>query len=306
MTINSVGFAGTVSDAQWANMVARVGSAFYSVDDFASFRVTTAVGVRNLQVAPGGASAFGIYAVSDAVENLTLPAAASGVRWDLIVLRRNWSTKKSTIEIIPGGSTRALPPRTVTPGTLVDQPLALVCVAAGSTGIVEIADVRCIVHNGGAMAYDDLARSYLTHIGTEIRIGNLVWNRVTNAGGTPSWVSTDVTDSSWVAVPRSAKWVGVAGYATQVRRVGAACQLRGAVKAEAGASFASLAVVPAQFRPSANTALGATVFSMSGTSIVAELFLQTTGIVWVSQDYRTPGSLPVNSIIMLHGSWLVG
>lgn len=304
MAITSVGYAGTVSDEQWAKMVARVGSAFYSVDDFASFRVTAAAGTRMIQVATGGASGNGIYDLSSTVVTRPLDSVPSGIRWDLVVLRRTWATKTSDIIVIPGGSTKALPARSTTPGTIDDQPLALVRVAADSTAIQEVVDLRCAVHNGGAIAWDDLARSYLNQLGTDLLIGTTSWRRVTNASGSADWVGTP--DTGWVGVPiaTAKKWVSVVNYALQVRRIGSVCHLRGAVRANAGADFSTLATVADDFRPTANTPLGATV--MSPTPIVAELFLQPTGVIWISQDYRTAGSLPVGAVVMLHGTWLVG
>ena len=304
MAITSVGYAGTVSDEQWAKMVARVGSAFYSVDDFASFRVTAAAGTRMIQVATGGISGKGIYDLSSTVVTRPLGSVPSGVRWDLVVLRRTWATKVSDIVVIPGGSTKALPDRSITPGTVDDQPLALVRVAAGSTAIQEIVDLRCSVHNGGAIAWDDLARTYLNQLGTDLRIGDVAWSRVTDAGGAEIWVSSDMGETGWVDVPYGDGWGPVSDeLRLRVRRVGASVELRGAAKRTgAEASVSALGVVPVAYRPARITPLGATVGS---AGMVAEKFVTAAGVIAVGLGHIT-GSAPMASIVMLQGSWFRG
>jgi len=305
MAITSVGYAGTVGDVQWANMVPRVGSAFYSVDDYASFRVTPAAGTRTVQVAAGGAQAFGVHAVSDAPETFALASVASGVRWDLLVLRRNWATKATSIAVIQGGSTKALPPRTVTPGTLVDQPLALVRLAAGSTSIQEIADVRCSVHNGGAVGWDDLVRTYLTQMGTVLRIGDLVWYRVTDSGGAPAWISSDMGDTGWVAATPGPGWESAAGYSLEVRAIGPSVQARGAlVNKEGAGSLGNLGSVLELFRPSRAIFLGAYHAGYAGAH-TGELLLTPAGLLYVPPGYYD-GSLGSGGVVPVHGNWFRG
>lgn len=307
MAITSVGYAGTVGDVQWANMVPRVGSAFYSVDDAGSFKVTAAAGTRTVQVAAGGAQSFGVYAVSDGPQTFELDSVASGVRWDMIVLRRNWATKATTIAVIQGGSTKALPPRTVTPGTLVDQPLGLVRLAAGSTSIQEIADVRCSVHNGGAVGWDDLVRSYLNQMGTVLRIGDTVWYRVTDGAGSPAWISSDMSDTGWVSVPTGLGWESASGYPLEVRAIGPGVQLRGALSAKtAQASVLNLGVIPELFRPSRSVFLGAYHggYSSSGNH-VGELLLTAAGLIYVPPLYYD-GSLGIGGVVPVHGNWFRG
>lgn len=301
MAITSVGYAGTVGDAQWAEMVPRAGGVFYSVDDFGSFRVTAAAGTRTVQVAPGTAAGAGILDKSSAVELRTLGSVPSGVRYDLVVLRRTWATKLSEIVVIPGGSAAALPARNVTPGTVDDQPLALVRVAAGSTNIQEVIDLRVAVHNGGAVAFHELVRSYLTQLGTEILINDVIWTRTVNSAGVPLWRGDDRTDTGWVDVPKGSKWVAVNGYPLQIRRVGKLVEIRGAVKHATTASVSGLCAVPAGFRPKGNVPLGATHTS---SAYVGEMFVSANGVVAFSTDYRT-GSFAAGSVVMIHGLWFV-
>lgn len=309
MAITSVGYAGTVSDEQWAKMVARVGSAFYSVDDFASFKVSAAAGTRTIQVATGGISGKGIYDLSSAAVTRSLGSVPSGVRWDLVVLRRTWATKLSDIVVIPGGSTKALPDRSITPGTVDDQPLALVRVAAGSTNIQEVVDLRCSVHNGGAIAWDDLARTYLNQLGTDLRIGDIMHSRVTDAGGSEVWVSSDMGDTGWVAVPLGPGWEAAtgdsAGYRAEVRAVGPLVQMRGALTAKTAlATVLNFGTVPAAFRPTKYTFLGA-AHGSSDSTFVGELLVQPNGQLSTPSGYYH-GGLGIGRTVPLHGSWFRG
>ena len=302
MAIVSAGYAGTVTDAQWAKMVPHVGVAMMSVDDFGSFRVTAAAGTRTVRVAAGSASAAGIYDTSDAAVNVVLGDVASGVRWDLIVLRRNWASKASSVVAIPGSSTKTLPSRNKTPGTTFDQPLALVRVTAGSTVIQEVVDLRVAVTNGGAVGWDDLTRSYLTELGTVIRIGDVVWYRVTNSSGAATWVSDDMTDTGWVAAARGPNWRVVAGYPLQVRRIGNLVEIRGAVMSQQGANKDNLGTVPAGFRPASSVPLGAT---HTNSSAWGQLFVDSVGRVWMDSRYRS-GDNPADEVVMIHGHWFIG
>lgn len=248
MSITSVGYAGTVGDAQWAEMMPRLG-ATYSVNNYTSFRVTAAAGTRTVQVAAGSASGWGVYATSDSAQPLTLASVPSGTRWDMIVLRRNWATKETTIAVVQGGSAKALPGRNVTPGTLDDQPLALVRLAAGSTSIQEIVDLRCAANNNGLMAWDDLARSYLTYIGTSLRIDKINWYRMTDGNGSAVWISDDMTDTGWVNITKNSGWSW--GFA-QVRRIGKVVFFRigGATRTIGWSATNQLASgIPASMRP---------------------------------------------------------
>lgn len=306
MTITSVGYAGTVDDEQWARLIPAAGGAFYSVETSGAFRVTAAAGTRTVQIAggTGGASAYGVRAVSDTAVQKPLDAVPSGTRWDMIVLRRNWATKQSTIEVVQGGSARALPARTNNPGIADDQPLALVRVAAGQTTIQEIVDLRCAVHNGGAVAWDDLVRTYLDQLGTSVRIGNNDWTRVTNASGAATWVSSDETDTGWVNVPRGAGWSNghLAWHALRVRRVGVLVSIRGLIQnTTASASILNMATVPNGFRPAEPTPLGV-YHSSSGH--FGELIVSNTGVLSGVAGYYS-GSLPVKNYIPVHGNWFV-
>lgn len=302
MTITNVGYAGQIGAAEWAGAIPRLGNAVQGVDDFASFGVSIAGGTRALSVAAGLAWASGVAATSNAVESVSLASVPSGMRWDMIVLRFVWATKTTSIAVIQGGSNMELPTRTNNPGVQVDMPLALARVAAGQTAVQEVIDLRVIPGDGALTAFHDLARSYINRVGTSLRIGRVVWDRVVDAVGSPTWVSSEQEDTGWVSVTRGDNWDPVSGYPFQVRAVGAVCTVRGALRAKSGASYADLGTVPAVFRPTQSTPLGATVAS---SKAYGEQFLSTAGLIWMAESYRV-GSIGVGGVLMVHGSWMRG
>ncbi|MCT1363973.1 hypothetical protein [Microbacterium sp. p3-SID131] len=302
MTITSVGYAGTITDSNWRRMATAAVGSLYGVDDFTSFRVTAGPGDRALAIADGGAFGLGVRDESDTPIVLNGDPVASGSRWDLVVLRRDWNAKETTPLIIAGSPTKALPDRYTGWGTMNDQPLALVRFAAGQSTAQEIVDLRCIPADAGVVAFDPLTLSYLDRVGTQVRIGDTLWTRTVNATGSPLWVSTDLTDTGWVNVPLGPKWVAVSGYPLRVRRIGPVAYLRGAVKAGSGAGYESLGTVPTLFRPTATAPLGATV---TQSKAYGEMFVTTTGLIYISDEYRS-GSNPVNNVVMVHGTWPVG
>lgn len=251
MTITSAGYKGTVGEQQWAKMMPRVGAGLYSVNDAASFKVSIAAGTRQVSVARGGASAAGIFDESSAVETLTLASVPSGTRWDLIVLRRTWATKATTLVVIPGGSTKVLPARNSNVGVVHDQPLALARVIAGNSAVQEVVDLRCVVGDGGAVAFDKLALTYLDRVGTQIRVGDFLWTRVLNSTGSPAWVVTDETpDTGWVAVTRNAGWEWSS--TSHARRIGPTIWVRLTATRKQGWSVGgNLATLAPPFRPDA-------------------------------------------------------
>lgn len=248
MAITSTGYQGTVGDVQWARMVARVGASIYSVDEPNSFKLAATTGTRAATVSSGGASGFGIYDFSNATETITFDSVPTGSRWDLVVLRRTWSTKTTSIAIVQGGSAKAIPPRTTNPGVVDEQPLYLVNVIPGSA-LGAIVDLRCFVGSGGLVASDDLARSYLSRPGTQIRIGNLLWSRALDATGAQTWAYHDVTpDTGWVAVTRNSGWKWGSTY--HARRIGGVVFLRiTATRTQGWPAGGNLATLPAAFRP---------------------------------------------------------
>lgn len=192
MAIVSIGYDGTVDETQWAQMVSKVGASEYGVDKAGDFAVSIIAGDRAIAVSPGTAWGMGVMDTSDSSVNLLLDPVATGSRWDLIVLRRDWTPPGGTtvIAVVKGGSTKQIPNgrNSGTPGVLDDQPIALVRLLAGSTAVQEIIDLRVWGRNGGQLyALHDMVRSYLTSLGTEVNINGALWQYVPASNDTAAW-----------------------------------------------------------------------------------------------------------------------
>ncbi|MDF2994101.1 MAG: hypothetical protein K0S37_4615, partial [Microbacterium sp.] len=134
---------------------------------------------------------YGIRDASDAEESVTLAPVASGSRWDLITMRRDWDENVSAFHVVQGSSAREIPARATAFAQLDDQPLWLARVQAGFSQVRELIDLRVWGGDGGAFAVDELVLQYLNRIGTRIRIGTALWERVIDSLGSPSWVRND-------------------------------------------------------------------------------------------------------------------
>lgn len=174
MATKSFGYPGSVDAAALAVWLPMVSSGQYSVAGAGDWRVSARSGAdRGITIAKGTGAGDGIMDVVDAdINNLVLPAAASGGQWFMVVARRNWSTNATTFVVVAGTSEKKLPARQNNKGVLSDQPLALCRVLANSTVVSEFVDLRVWGRNGGQFALDELVKSYLTEIGTSLIIGN--------------------------------------------------------------------------------------------------------------------------------------
>jgi hypothetical protein len=194
MTILSKGYEGSVDYAEWALLTTHLG-AQYSVFGASAFAASAGPADREVLFQPARAAGQGILDDSDAVESLIGAPVASGNRWDMAVLRRDWSTNESQLVLVQGGPAKALPARSTTPGDEDDQPLYLLRFTAGQSAVQEMVDLRCWHGDGGVVARDLLARDYLTRIGTRVWIQGITWVLGFNSLGQPTWVP----DSVWVS-----------------------------------------------------------------------------------------------------------
>lgn len=185
MAITSIGYAGTVNAADWAKLAPRIGE-LYSVD-WDGYAAAVAAGDRAVRIGSGVATGVGICDTNDSNVILTHPAASSGVRYDMIVLRRTWASKATVPVVVTGTPTRQLPARTANPGTVDDQPLWLIRITAGSTVPIIEADLRAFRGPGGLVAGSELALQYLTYVGTVVRVGGSVWHCALGPTGTAEW-----------------------------------------------------------------------------------------------------------------------
>jgi hypothetical protein len=191
MAIVSTGYDGTIDEAAWSQMAPAVGSADYGVVGYGDWKVSIVSGQdRTVSIATGAGWGKGVFDASDSIVTIQLATISSGSRWDMIVMRRDWSGAGGTSEFtkIQGTSSKSLPSRNANPGTLDDQPLALVQVTAGQTTPTAIVDLRCWGGNGGMTASDMLALQYLDRPGGQLTIGTKIYaNTGASAGSTPSW-----------------------------------------------------------------------------------------------------------------------
>lgn len=206
MAITSVGYDGTVDEAQWASMVSKIGGYEYGVDAAGHFAVTQSAGTRMISIAAGLAWGRGVMDISDAASVIQLDAVTTGARYDLVALRRTWGPANggpTELVVIKGTSAKAIPSgRQASPGVVDDQPLALVRVQAGSASIPEIIDLRLWGRNGGQLyARNDLVRSYIDAVGTELCVGTTEWQRTIGDNNLAVWVNSgDRSDTGFQQV----------------------------------------------------------------------------------------------------------
>lgn len=155
MAISSAGYAGTVNDVQWAAMSRYFGRG-YSVRNAAALACTQVGTTKTFSLAAGEFYGSGVTDTSDSAVTVAPTVPASGGQWSLIVARRVWATKLTTLVALAAATTTtsmptaaptAYPAMNTTPGVSDDQPLWWVWVNAGST-VTLMVDVRDIPIKG--------------------------------------------------------------------------------------------------------------------------------------------------------------
>lgn len=189
MAITSIGYDGTVNEAQWALLSLRLGAPYW-FHDAAAVRAAISTSVdRGVYLSPGVFGGAGVRDESDSGVTLPLDAAPTAGRWDMIVARRNWQGAGgvTTFEVIKGTASKTLPTFNRQPGLIDDQPIALARVQAGSSQVTEIVDLRGFATSGSVHVNDKLAMNvYDTFSGIEVQVGreiyrlrdNRTWMRV--------------------------------------------------------------------------------------------------------------------------------
>lgn len=192
MAIITGGYDGTVDEVQFAGMFPR-----YSVVGPDDFKATTQAGDRIVAIGNGTAIGPGTIDVASNLPTIQFDVA-SGTRWDLVVLRRDWQPPGGTtsVEIIKGGSSQAYPTvGTATtqwnrrPGIVDDQPLYLQQV--NGTLLGTRLDLRCWAGNFGLLAVHEDARKYLEVVGTEVLINGIKWRYRLGSNNVPEWWAGD-------------------------------------------------------------------------------------------------------------------
>jgi hypothetical protein len=186
VAITSKGYAGTVDDVDWSALATHMGVT-YAVFEPDAFTLSPGPGDRQVVISAGTAAGEGVLDTSDSNVTLGADLVVSGSRWDMVVLHRDWSAKVTSLAIIPGSASKALPARELREeGTEDDQPLYLVRFSAGQTAVQEVVDLRVWFGNGGLVAKNSMVRDYMNRVGTRLRVGSKVWERLPGTGG-PEW-----------------------------------------------------------------------------------------------------------------------
>lgn len=210
MAITSVGYERAITYAELGVLLSYAG-AQYSVVGVDSFRCGINFGGpdRSIRVLPGRAVGQGILDDLDAAVTLTAAPVTSGDRWDMVVLRRNWTAKTTDLVLVSGSSTKALPARSQEPGVEDDQPIALVRFTAGQTQAVEVVDLRIWHGDGGCAARDRLVLNYLDRIGTRVYLVDRTYVLAMGADGNARWVTDSVITSTTAPSPADVPWLQI-------------------------------------------------------------------------------------------------
>jgi len=180
------------TEGAWADAHPSIGSATYGVRSPTHWKVSAVAGQdRTVSIAAGMGFGYGVTDMTYANDTLQLDTIATGSRWDLIAVRRDWTPTAGVSKFVkvPGGATAVIPGnRQQSPGGIDDQPLALVQVTAGQTQPTGIIDLRTWSGDGGGIvAAHDLVRSFLNKTGTRLNINGVDWIRRSGANDTPEW-----------------------------------------------------------------------------------------------------------------------
>jgi hypothetical protein len=188
----AIGFDGSVAEGDWT-WLSTAGVSDYGVVSDTDWAVTAkAASDRTVRVAAGRGWGKGIADATTTILEKQFPIQASGVRYDMLVLRRVWngsSPGNTTLEIVTGSSSNTtLPARNSTRGATDDQPIALVRISSTSQLVAsDIIDLRVWAINGGAVARSTLVLQYLDRPGTTLYIGGVTYRRIVNAAGAGAW-----------------------------------------------------------------------------------------------------------------------
>lgn len=213
MALISTYYDGPVTESDRAKNLA--GSPEYGVYGLNDFKVTAHPSIPYaVLVKAGRAHGHGVTDTALVDQVVECPPIASGTRWDLIVVRRNWQPElggPSTLEVIEAGTVAQIPAgRLVGPGVEDDQPIALVKWQGGVSAPVEFRDLRVWSGNGGMFAVDELVRRYLDKIGTKVKIAGEVWSYERLSATEVDWVNEDGS-GPWVNLELEAGWQIVGG-----------------------------------------------------------------------------------------------
>ena len=200
MAITSAGYDGTVDETQFEAIMGYSAHSLFGVASGGAFAASNVAGqVLQVRIAAGTAWTAGLVDVMDAAQTVQISAPpATGSRWDMIVLRRDYQPPggNTTLSVIKGTASKTLPARAVNGGVLSEQPLWLCRVDAGSGLVNEFIDLRVWARSGGCTANHDLVRSYMGLPGTMIEINGKLWQLRIDSAGANEWVELLASSTS--------------------------------------------------------------------------------------------------------------
>ncbi len=209
MALTSVFYDGVVTETDRAKN--RAGVPDYGVYGTEDFKVKPHPSIPYaVIVTKGKAHGWGVTDEAATDQVVQCGTIVSGVRYDLISVRRNWQPAAggpSTLVATPGSADPEIPAgRKTGPGVEDDQPIALVKWKAGLSAPEKIIDLRCWAGNSGMIAKDELALGYLASLGASVKINGNRWSYELLANDMPGWVNEDGA-GPWIQLPLEAGWL---------------------------------------------------------------------------------------------------
>lgn len=287
MAIISVGYDGAVSESQWADMIKKVGSAEYGVVGLNDLKVTSVPAAdRTVSISAGKAWGHGVFDENTASASVQLDTVSSGSRWDLVAIRRDWTGVGgvTTLVKVNGTSAKEIPVgRSKGAGVIDDQPLALVQVTAGQSQPTAVLDLRCWSGNGGVIANNEMALTYLDALASQvyINVGGKTFNRVIGVDGNPAWTASAAPG----ALPLFANGGSLAG---GIPAAGAGFLIQAGTQV---AVFDNSAYARVTFpKPFPNGLLYVAAFNGDDWATGGSMTFASAGQVWGAEGYGTKSS----------------
>jgi len=314
VAITTAGYDGTINEVQLADMLHR-----YSVEGPEDFKATTQAGDRIVAIGNGTALGPGTVDVATNLPTIQFNAA-TGTRWDLVVLRRDWQPPGgvSEIKIIEGGSSQAYPTVGTAatqwnrrPGIVDDQPLYLQQV--NGTLLGTRIDLRCWNSHSGLVAVHEMAKTYLEKTGSvdqvatpgaEVLIGRTKHYYTIGANNVPEWFTQDITESAADVTNMGPGFEAVTTnwHKPRLRRQGNIVHMFGAVRRTTG-EFGNMLTVPVGYRPTN----GQSMFIGAGVSSngIAYELAMTNGVVAIVTGYATESDTGAFTVFPITASWSI-
>lgn len=148
MAWTSVGFDGTINEAQWSQMAGLLGNDYVAAGN-GDCVVTAVGGARSVSVAAGSLYGDGIVSTNSGAETVAMTTPVNG-QWYVIALRRTWATNTAALVAIAGATTStttptapptSFPTLNTNKGVLTDQPIAWAWCNSANTNVV-VYDIR--------------------------------------------------------------------------------------------------------------------------------------------------------------------